>query len=248
MRPISYIVGLVLLLVVASPSPALAKGSATARMTACATAQTQAARFLVAEGSMKALRGASRMQMRFELQGRTAERRGWHGLSAPGFGVWSTADATARRYVYQKRVEALTAPGAYRMVVQFRWMNGSRQVAAQRRVTRVCRQPDLRPDLVPRDLAVVIKQIGEKAPAAAAPAVEAKAEAPAEAKVEETAPSPEASSAEKAPESEAAEAQAAEEPVGESAPEAKAEPTSTEGVPASEEPANEAPAAEEKAE
>lgn len=37
---------------------------------------------------------------------------------------------------------------------------------------------------VPRDLAIVIKQIGEKAPAAAAPAVEAKAEAPAEAKVE----------------------------------------------------------------
>jgi len=44
---------------------------------------------------------------------------------------------------------------------------------------------------VPRDLAVVIKQIGDKAPAGAAPAAEAKAEAPA--KTEESAPAAEES-------------------------------------------------------
>ncbi len=43
---------------------------------------------------------------------------------------------------------------------------------------------------VPRDLAVVIKQIGEKAPAPAAKAEEPKAEAPAEVKAEEVAPAP----------------------------------------------------------
>lgn len=80
---------------------------------------------------------------------------------------------------------------------------------------------------VPRDLAVVIKQIGEKAPATAAPAAkveEPKAEAPAEVKAEEAAPAP----TEEAPAVEAA--PAAEENILE--------------VP----PAEEAPAAEEKAE
>jgi hypothetical protein len=103
---------------------------------------------------MKAARGASRMQMRFVLQSRTPERRGWRELAAPGLGIWNTADAAARRYVYEKRVEALAAPGRYRMVVQFRWLEGTARVAQQRRVTRICRQPDLRPDLVARKLAV----------------------------------------------------------------------------------------------
>ena len=55
---------------------------------------------------------------------------------------------------------------------------------------------------VPRDLAVVIKQIGDKAPAAPAEAKaeEPKAEAPAEAKAEEAAPAEEAPAAEASPE------------------------------------------------
>lgn len=72
---------------------------------------------------------------------------------------------------------------------------------------------------VPRDLAVVIKQIGDKAPAAA---VEAKAEepAPAEAKAEE-APAAEEAPVEAAP----AEAPAEETPAVEEAPAESAEPT-----------------------
>lgn len=65
---------------------------------------------------------------------------------------------------------------------------------------------------VPRDLAVVIKQIGEKAPAGA----EAKAEAPAEAKAKEAAPAvEEAPAAEETP---AAEASAETAPAEEAAP------------------------------
>ncbi len=88
---------------------------------------------------------------------------------------------------------------------------------------------------VPRDLAVVIKQIGEKAPAVAAPA--AKAEAPAEVKAEEAAPAA-------AEEVQAAEVEAA--PTAEAAPEAADENVLE--VPAAEEaPAVDAEA-EEKAE
>ena len=63
---------------------------------------------------------------------------------------------------------------------------------------------------VPRDLAVVIKQIGEKAPAGDAPAAEAKAEEAAPAVEAEAAPAEEAPAVEAAaPEAPAAEAEAA---------------------------------------
>lgn len=70
---------------------------------------------------------------------------------------------------------------------------------------------------VPRDLAVVIKQIGEKAPAGAAPAAEAKAEETAPAVEAEAAPAEEAQAveAEAAP---AGEAEAAPAPETEAAP------------------------------
>ena len=143
-----------LLLIVCAPGQALARASAAARLTACSTSLSQPDRYLVAEGSMRATAGSSRLQMRFELQSRTPQRPSWHTLIAPGFGVWNSADPAVRRYVYQKRVQALAAPADYRLVVQFRWLDAGRPVAQLRRVTRVCRQPDLRPDLVPRRLQV----------------------------------------------------------------------------------------------
>ena len=91
---------------------------------------------------------------------------------------------------------------------------------------------------VPRDLAVVIKQIGEKAPAGGA---EAKAEAPTEAKAEEAAPAAEAEAAPVAEEAPAAEATTAE-----TAPAEEAAPVeaATEEASAAEAAPEEAPAAE----
>ena len=91
---------------------------------------------------------------------------------------------------------------------------------------------------VPRDLAVVIKQIGEKAPAGGA---EAKAEAATEAKAEEAAPAAEAEAAPVAEEAPAAEATTAE-----TAPAEEAAPVeaATEEASAAEAAPEEAPAAE----
>ena len=91
---------------------------------------------------------------------------------------------------------------------------------------------------VPRDLAVVIKQIGEKAPAGGA---EAKAEAPTEAKAEEAASAAEAEAAPVAEEAPAAEATTAE-----TAPAEEAAPVeaATEEASAAEAAPEEAPAAE----
>jgi large subunit ribosomal protein L10 len=92
---------------------------------------------------------------------------------------------------------------------------------------------------VPRDLAVVIKQIGDKAPAA--PAAEAKAEEASPAPAEE-APTAEAKAEEVAPPVPVAEAAPVEEPVAESTQEAPAEET-----PAAEAPATETTEAESEA-
>ena len=142
---------LIALLFPAAASAAPGRPSAQARITACATAVAQASRHLVAQGSMRAYRDAARMQMRFDLQVRVPDRPRWTTLPAPGFGTWNTADPASRRYVYSKRVENLAAPASYRMVIRFRWLDADgRRVAALRRVSKPCEQPDLRPDLEPR--------------------------------------------------------------------------------------------------
>jgi large subunit ribosomal protein L10 len=97
---------------------------------------------------------------------------------------------------------------------------------------------------VPRDLAVVIKQIGEKAPAGAAPAAEAKAEeaapaAEAEAPAAEEAPAVEAATEAPAEEAPAAEAEAAPTAEAETAPAEEAPAAEAEAAPAEEAPAGE---------
>jgi hypothetical protein len=144
-----------LLLGLAAPAPAAAAvaqapPSVSARLTDCAAALDPAERFLVAEGRMRRAGGAARMAMRFELQVRTPSRPGYTAVRAPGFGAWNAARPASRQFVYSKRVENLGAPAVYRMVVRFRWYDAAgRRLASARRVSPVCRQPDLRPDLAP---------------------------------------------------------------------------------------------------
>jgi hypothetical protein len=45
-------------------------------------------------------------------------------------------------------VHGLTAPGEYRAVVRFRWWSQSGRTRTVRKVTRSCRQPDVRPNLL----------------------------------------------------------------------------------------------------
>jgi large subunit ribosomal protein L10 len=113
------------------------------------------------------------------------------------------------RMVDFKQVQSIASlPSKEELISKLLWVLNAQ---AQRIVTVI--------NAVPRDLAVVIKQIGEKAPAGG----DAKAEAPAEAKAEEAAPAvEEAPATEEAP---AAEASADAAPAEEAAP---AEATSEE--------------------
>jgi len=157
-RPLPYLAALAALapaLLAPAGAAAAADPRAEARMTRCEPALEQGRRYLVVQGRMRRVRDAAKLQMRFELQVRLPERPRWARLDAPGFGTWLTADPAPRRYVYSKRVENLTAPAAYRMVVRFRWLDADgRRLTATRRTSERCEQPDLRPDLEPRRVGV----------------------------------------------------------------------------------------------
>jgi hypothetical protein len=138
-------------LLLAAPAEAASRpsGFAAARVTECATALAAPERHMVTEGRMRTLPRAARLSMRFDLEVRTPGRPRFAALRAPGLGVWNVTRA-ARQYVYAKRVENLAAPADYRTVVRFRWYDArGRRIASARRVSAVCEQPDLRPDLMP---------------------------------------------------------------------------------------------------
>jgi CARDB protein len=100
------------------------------------------------EGDMRAARRSARLRMRFTLLTRDDRYEPWARIPGTKLDTWVTSDPGKLRYVYDKRVEGLVAPGEYRMRVRFRWLDASgRTLASTRRVSRICRQRDPRPDL-----------------------------------------------------------------------------------------------------
>ena len=90
------------------------------------------------------------------LQARDEGMRTWRRVDAAGFDTWLTSLEGVRRYTYAKTVINLSAPAAYRTVVRFRWLDADGEVVKSSRVTSEnCRQPDMRPDLVPRRVDVL---------------------------------------------------------------------------------------------
>lgn len=134
-------------------APALRAGLET-----CQTSALPAKRVASFVGSMPAVKGAERMQMRFELQRRRPGAKLWRPVRGlQGFGIWQSSLPGRAGFVFHKRVDGLRVPAVYRARVRFRWKRADGTVArrAQRR-TPACRQPDLRPDLVPGALRAVL--------------------------------------------------------------------------------------------
>jgi hypothetical protein len=123
----------------------------SAKITTCTTGPDDASRAAAFTGSMPAAALTKRMQMRFVLVQRVGPgpKGVFKKLAVPGWGGWEKSDPGRQGFVFTKRVEALTAPAAYRAVITFRWFDAKGHV--QRTTTRTtppCEQPDPRPDLV----------------------------------------------------------------------------------------------------
>jgi len=139
-----------LLCALLAPAAASAAPVGSARLLTCDSALDPADRMATFEGRMRAVRGATRLQMRFTLQTRGTDQGNWRALSAPGFGRWLSSDPGVGRYVYTKRVVALLAPAWYRTQVRFRWLgSGGRRLASDRATSPTCHQADLRANLRP---------------------------------------------------------------------------------------------------
>jgi hypothetical protein len=136
-----------LLLSLSLAAPAAADQRAAVALERCATAAATDLRAATFVARMRRIAGAERMQLRFHLQHR-AEGGAWRPAGA--LGSWRNAAPGVGAYVYTKRVEGLAVPGEYRVLVRFRWLDDEGAgVAAARRLSPRCAQPDPRANLRP---------------------------------------------------------------------------------------------------
>jgi CARDB len=123
-----------------------AAGAASVRLVECAPALAPAERSATFEARVHPVHGSERMQVRFTLQVRRPGLPGWRRV--PAAEEWHTSFPGVRRYSYSRTVRNLAAPASYRTVVRFRWLDEHGDVIRRSRaVSRVCRQPDMRPDV-----------------------------------------------------------------------------------------------------
>ena len=120
-----------------------------ARLVACETGPTPVDRYAVFTGSMPAIPGAVRMEMRFDMLQRHVGALGFAKIPLPKWGQW---EHTERRgiagFIFTKRVEQLVAPATYRAVVRFRWFDADGDlIRSARRTSAPCRQHEPRADL-----------------------------------------------------------------------------------------------------
>jgi hypothetical protein len=147
------LLGALACLAAATPLAADAQSSRTplaARVKTC----SPSAHVAVFTASMPRWGGASVLAVRFDLSARTGHGA-WRAVKATGFGSWLKSAAGATGFVYDKRVEGLTAGRAYRVTVRYRWLDADGDVV--RRATRTsasCTQTDRRPNLEPGTIAV----------------------------------------------------------------------------------------------
>lgn len=138
------------LLLLAPAAHAAGKVTLAARVTDCTTGADDEERAAAFTGSMSAA-GAKRMQMRFTLlQRQGAGPKGtFKKVSVPEWGSWEKADPGRSAFVFTKRIEALTAPAAYRAVVTFRWLDArNHAIRTTSRTSPTCEVADPRPELV----------------------------------------------------------------------------------------------------
>jgi len=149
------------LLLAAAPASATSvpDAPAGARLVSCHRSPSIDQRTAVVGAWMRPLPAGRRLALRIDLYERTAGSHWTLRSDVPGLGPWTTpsdAGVGSRAgdvFKYRQAVGRLVAPAAYRFHVAFRWLDADGAVVRETaRTTAICRQPDLRPDLVLRDV------------------------------------------------------------------------------------------------
>lgn len=123
---------------------ALRPGEASAALRECRTGAQAVQRYAVYRGDAKALRGTTRIWMRFDL----FDERGRKltSVAGPALSSWTKSGPKPARFTFDKTAQ-FTDPGTFRAVVRVRWYKGSRLQKQVTRRTAGCVQPDRRADL-----------------------------------------------------------------------------------------------------
>jgi hypothetical protein len=146
----------------APTAPTPSAPSAGARLATCSQGPQIDARSAVVSAWMKPLADAEHLTLKLDLYQRQLPAGHWTVRSdVPGLGTWTApSDALVGTragdvFKYRQAVGRLVVGFGYRFRVGFRWLDDAGAVVRESAVTtRTCRQPDLRPDLVPTDVQV----------------------------------------------------------------------------------------------
>jgi hypothetical protein len=127
----------------------------------CVTALDPASRAISVTAAMRPVTGTEKMELKFELQGRASATRPFTRVKGGDLNTWVTPkDPTLGQqpddlWNLIKQVVNLKAPATYRFRVSFRWIGTHDKVLATAvRTSQTCTQPELRPDLQVRTIAV----------------------------------------------------------------------------------------------
>jgi len=133
--------------------------SAGARLVACHRSPAIDQRVAVVGTWMRPVAGGTRLAVKLDLWERTPGQRWSQRTDVPGLGSWTTpSDAQLGTragdvFKYRQAVGRLEVPATYRFHVAFRWLGPNGKVVREAAVTtKTCREPDLRPDLMLRDV------------------------------------------------------------------------------------------------
>jgi CARDB len=132
---------------------------AGARLASCHRAPTIDQRNAVVSTWMRPTADGRRLALKLDLWERRAGQRWALRTDVPGLGSWVTpsdvrvGSRAGDVFKYRQAVGRLEVPAAYRFHVTFHWLDADGKVVREAsRTTAVCRQPDLRPDLMLRDV------------------------------------------------------------------------------------------------
>ena len=148
---------------VAASVPGAAASTPVAKLRgfSCHRSVTPVGRTIAASAVMRPLKGTRRMSLRFELLMRTKTGGPWTSVAGGDLGKWVTppnptlGQRPGDVWIYNKSVNELGAPAAYRFRFMFRWTGThNRTLGTTVRTTGTCNQPELRPDLLVKSIDV----------------------------------------------------------------------------------------------
>jgi hypothetical protein len=114
-------------------------GLDSATLSACVSAATAAQSSATFSAQMSAVPGTRSMEISFDLYERTSAAEPYAPVSAPGFGVWQSSNPGIASFTANENVVDLPVPGAFRAVVDYRWLSRhARVIRRDQRVTPVC--------------------------------------------------------------------------------------------------------------